>query len=74
MSDPVKSLPENAGEHGDALRRDENPLHDVEFERRLARRKRAGTIFAVGMLLFAMTFILNLISQRVLAKYRQAYQ
>jgi phosphate transport system permease protein len=42
----------------------DNPQQSIEFK----------TIFAVGMLLFVMTFILNLISQRVLAKYRQVYQ
>jgi len=42
----------------------DNPQQSLEFK----------TIFAVGMLLFAMTFMLNLISQRVLAKYRQVYQ
>jgi len=42
----------------------DNPQQSIEFK----------TIFAVGMLLFIMTFILNLISQRVLAKYRQVYQ
>ncbi|MEK7785108.1 MAG: phosphate ABC transporter permease subunit PstC [Chloroflexota bacterium] len=42
----------------------DNPQQSIEFK----------TIFAVGILLFVMTFILNLISQRVLAKYRQVYQ
>lgn len=42
----------------------DNPQQSTEFK----------TIFAVGMLLFIMTFVLNLISQRVLAKYRQVYQ
>lgn len=42
----------------------DNPQQSIEFK----------TIFAVGMLLFSMTFVLNLISQRVLAKYRQVYQ
>ncbi len=42
----------------------DNPQQSVEFK----------TIFAVGMLLFSATFVLNLISQRVLAKYRQVYQ
>jgi phosphate transport system permease protein len=42
----------------------DNPQQSLEFK----------TVFAVGMLLFIMTFILNLISQRILAKYRQAYQ
>lgn len=42
----------------------DNPQQSIEFK----------TIFAVGMLLFIMTFVLNLISQRVLAKYRQVYQ
>jgi len=42
----------------------DNPQQSLEFK----------TIFAVGMLLFVMTFSLNLVSQRVLAKYRQAYQ
>lgn len=42
----------------------DNPQQSIEFK----------TIFAVGMLLFLMTFGLNLISQRVLAKYRQVYQ
>lgn len=42
----------------------DTPQQSIEFK----------TIFAVGMLLFLMTFTLNLISQRVLAKYRQVYQ
>lgn len=42
----------------------DNPQQSIEFK----------TIFAVGMLLFLMTFILNILSQQVLAKYRQAYQ
>lgn len=42
----------------------DNPQQSIEFK----------TIFAVGMLLFLMTFVLNLISQHVLAKYRQVYQ
>ncbi len=42
----------------------DNPQQSLEFK----------TIFAVGMLLFVMTFSLNLVSQRVLAKYRQVYQ
>ncbi len=42
----------------------DNPQQSIEFK----------TIFAVGILLFIMTFILNLISQRILAKYRQVYQ
>jgi phosphate transport system permease protein len=42
----------------------DNPQQSIEFK----------TIFAVGMLLFLMTFGLNLISQRVLKKYRQVYQ
>lgn len=42
----------------------DNPQQSIEFK----------TIFAVGMLLFVMTFILNWISQRALAKYRQVYQ
>lgn len=42
----------------------DNPQQSLEFK----------TIFAVGMLLFLMTFVLNLISQRILAKYRQVYQ
>lgn len=42
----------------------DNPQQSLEFK----------TIFAVGMLLFVMTFMLNLISQRVLARYRQVYQ
>lgn len=42
----------------------DKPQQSIEFK----------TIFAVGMLLFLMTFTLNLISQRVLAKYRQVYQ
>ena len=37
----------------------DNPQTSIEFK----------TIFAVGMLLFLITFLLNLISQRVLAKY-----
>lgn len=32
------------------------------------------TLFAVGMLLFVITFILNLISNRFVRKYRQVYQ
>ncbi len=42
----------------------DNPQQSLEFK----------TIFAVGMLLFMMTFVLNLLSQRMLAKYRQVYQ
>ena len=42
----------------------DNPQQSIEFK----------TIFAVGMLLFVMTFALNLISQRILARYRQVYQ
>ena len=42
----------------------DNPQQSIEFK----------TIFAVAMLLFVMTFALNLISQRVLARFRQAYQ
>jgi phosphate transport system permease protein len=42
----------------------DNPQQSIEFK----------TIFAVGMLLFLMTFGLNLVSQRVLKRYRQVYQ
>ncbi len=42
----------------------DNPQTSIEFK----------TIFAVGMLLFLITFVLNLISQRVLSKYREVYQ
>lgn len=42
----------------------DNPQTSIEFK----------TIFAVGMLLFVITFALNLLSQRVLAKYREVYQ
>jgi phosphate transport system permease protein len=42
----------------------DNPQTSIEFK----------TIFAVGMLLFLITFTLNLISQRVLARYREVYQ
>jgi phosphate transport system permease protein len=42
----------------------DNPQTSIEFK----------TIFAVGMLLFLITFVLNLISHRVLAKYREVYQ
>ena len=42
----------------------DNPQQSIEFK----------TIFAVGMLLFIMTFALNLVSQRILARYRQVYQ
>ena len=42
----------------------DNPQQSIEFK----------TIFAVGMLLFIMTFALNLISQRILTRYRQVYQ
>jgi phosphate transport system permease protein len=42
----------------------DNPQTSIEFK----------TIFAVGMLLFLITFVLNLISQRVLAKFREVYQ
>lgn len=42
----------------------DNPQTSLEFK----------TIFAVGMLLFLVTFVLNLISQRVLAKFREVYQ
>ncbi len=42
----------------------DNPQTSLEFK----------TIFAVGMLLFLVTFLLNIISQRVLAKYREVYQ
>lgn len=42
----------------------DNPQTSLEFK----------TIFAVGMLLFLITFGLNLVSQRVLAKYREVYQ
>jgi phosphate transport system permease protein len=42
----------------------DNPQQSIEFK----------TIFAVAMLLFLMTFALNLISQRVLARFRQVYQ
>lgn len=42
----------------------DNPQTSLEFK----------TIFAVGMLLFLVTFVLNLVSQRVLAKFREVYQ
>lgn len=42
----------------------DNPQTSIEFK----------TIFAVGMLLFLITFVLNLISQRVLRRYREVYQ
>ncbi|MCC7162197.1 MAG: phosphate ABC transporter permease subunit PstC [Anaerolineae bacterium] len=42
----------------------DNPQTSLEFK----------TIFAVGMLLFLITFGLNLVSQRVLAKYREVHQ
>ncbi len=42
----------------------DNPQTSLEFK----------TIFAVGMLLFLITFLLNLISQRVLARFREVYQ
>jgi phosphate transport system permease protein len=42
----------------------DNPQTSIEFK----------TIFAVGMLLFLITFALNLISQRVLRRYREVYQ
>lgn len=42
----------------------DNPQTSLEFK----------TIFSVGMLLFLVTFLLNLISQRVLAKFREVYQ
>ncbi len=41
----------------------DSPQQSLEFK----------TIFAVGVLLFSMTFALNLISQRILKKYRQVY-
>ncbi len=42
----------------------DNPQQSLEFK----------TIFAVALLLFLATFTLNLISQRVLARYREVYQ
>ncbi len=42
----------------------DNPQTSLEFK----------TIFAVGMLLFVITFALNLISQRVLHRFREVYQ
>lgn len=42
----------------------DNPQTSLEFK----------TIFAVGMLLFLITFGLNLISGRILRKYREVYQ
>jgi phosphate transport system permease protein len=42
----------------------DNPQTSIEFK----------TIFAVGMLLFLLTFVLNLASQRVLARFREVYQ
>lgn len=42
----------------------DNPQTSIEFK----------TIFAVGMLLFAITFVLNIISQRVLHRFREVYQ
>jgi phosphate transport system permease protein len=32
------------------------------------------SLFAVGLLLFAMTLVLNLISHRVVAKFREVYE
>ncbi len=32
------------------------------------------TVFAVGLALFAMTLIVNLVAQRILARYREAYE
>ncbi len=32
------------------------------------------TLFAVGMLLFVITFVLNIVSNRIVRKYRQVYQ
>jgi phosphate transport system permease protein len=32
------------------------------------------TIFAVGMTLFTMTLVINLVAQRVLARFREAYE
>lgn len=42
----------------------DNPQTSLEFK----------TIFAVGMLLFLITFGLNIISQRILSRYREVYQ
>jgi phosphate transport system permease protein len=42
----------------------DNPQTSIEFK----------TIFAVGMLLFLITFALNLVSQRILARFREVYQ
>lgn len=42
----------------------DNPQTSLEFK----------TIFAVGMLLFLITFGLNLLSRRILRKYREVYQ
>lgn len=42
----------------------DNPQTSLEFK----------TIFAVGMLLFLVTFLLNIVSQRVLARFREVYQ
>ena len=42
----------------------DNPQQSIEFK----------TIFAAALLLFLMTFALNLIGQRVLARFRQVYQ
>jgi phosphate transport system permease protein len=33
-----------------------------------------NSIFAIGLLLFFMTFVLNLISQRIVARYREVYE
>ncbi len=61
--DPVKAM-ETMTAYIARVSLGDNPQQSIEFK----------TIFAVGMLLFVMTFLLNLISQRVLAKYRQVYQ
>jgi phosphate transport system permease protein len=33
-----------------------------------------NSIFAIGLLLFFMTFTLNVISQRIVARYREVYE
>jgi len=33
-----------------------------------------NSIFAIGLILFLMTLFLNIISQRIVARYREAYE
>jgi len=40
------------------------PVGTIEFK----------TIFAVGMTLFLMTLLLNMVSQRVIHRFREAYE